>query len=177
VPVIALVLLVLLAVTMLIPLSIVQRFRMGTARRQARQWLVSINLVGFACSVAVLLIAALITNQWVPEAFMYTLAGLGVGCVLGAIGVALTRWESAGRTLQYTPNRWVVLTVTLIVALRLAYGFWRSWEAWRTSVESMTWVAAAGVAGSMSAGAAVLGYYLVFWAGVRRRLRSHAASR
>jgi hypothetical protein len=35
----------------------------------------------------------------------------------------------------------------------------------------MTWVAASGVATSMSAGAIVLGYYLVYWVGVRRRLR------
>ena len=176
-PVIAVVLLVLVALTVLIPLGIVQRFRMGTARRQARLWLVSINLAGFACSVAVLLVAALITTRWVPEAFTYTVAGLAVGCVLGVIGTALTRWEHGPRGLQYTPNRWVVLAVTVIVASRLAYGFWRSWDAWRTSVESMTWVAAAGVAGSMSAGAAVLGYYLVFWAGVRRRIRRHTANR
>src|SRR5687768_9574907 len=149
---------------------------MGTARRQARQWLVSINLAGVACSVAVLLVVALIANTWVPDAFTYTLAGLAVGCVLGAIGTALTRWEYGSRGLQYTPNRWIVLTVTAIVASRLAYGFWRSWAAWRASVESMTWVAAAGVAGSTYAGAAVLGYYLVFWAGVRRRIRRHTAN-
>jgi hypothetical protein len=35
----------------------------------------------------------------------------------------------------------------------------------------MAWVAASGAAASMSAGAVVLGYYLVYWAGVRRRLR------
>ena len=163
--------LVLVAVTVLIPVGIVQRFRMGIARRQARRWLVSINLAGVMCSVALLLVAALISNRWVPGAWTYTVGGLAVGCVLGLIGVALTRWEYSGRALQYTPNRWVVLSVTLIVTARLLYGFWRTWEAWRTSFGSMTWVAAAGVAGSMSAGAALLGYYLVFWAGVRRRLR------
>jgi hypothetical protein len=177
VPIIAVLLLVLVVLTVLIPLGIVQRFRMGTARRQARQWLVSINLAGVACSVAVLLVAAMITTRWVPEAFTYTLAGLAVGCVLGVLGTALTRWEYGPRGLQYTPNRWVVLAVTAIVASRLAYGVWRSWQAWRASVESMTWVAAAGVAASMSAGAAVLGYYLVFWAGVRHRIRRQNASR
>ena len=116
------------------------------------------------------LIGALITSAWIPEAPRYTLAGVAAGCVLGLLGLALTRWEFDAGRLHYTPNRWLVLMVTLVVAARVAYGFWRSWEAWRASVESATWIVASGVAGSMSAGAAVLGYYLVFWMGVRRRI-------
>ena len=174
---IAVVLLMLLGVTVLIPISIIQRFRMGTARRPARRWVATINLVGVIASVMLLCVAALITSRWAPEAFRFTLAGLAVGSVLGGLGIVLTRWEYRGTQLQYTPNRWLVLLVTLAVALRLAYGFYRAWEAWRTSLESMTWVAASGVAGSMSAGAAVLGYYLVFWAGIRHRIRGSATLR
>jgi hypothetical protein len=96
-----------------------------------------------------------------------------VGAVLGLIGTAMTHWEYIGGRVQYTPNRWLVLAVTLVVAARVSYGFWRSWEAWRASVDSMAWVAASGVAGSMSAGAAVLGYYLIFWMDVRRRVRRY----
>jgi hypothetical protein len=177
VPVIAVVLFVLLGVTVLIPISIIQRFRMGTARRPARRWVATLNLFGVIASVVLLLVAALITSRWAPEAFRYTLVGLTVGSVLGGLGIVLTRWEYRDAQLQYTPNRWLVLMVTMAVALRMAYGFYRGWEAWRTSLESMTWVAASGVAGSMAAGAAVLGYYLVFWAGIRRRIRRAASRR
>ena len=65
--------------------------------------------------------------------------------VLGVLGLALTRWEVAGGRLHYTPNRWLVLSITLVVTCRLAYGMWRSWEAWHASVDRMAWVAASGV--------------------------------
>jgi chromate transport protein ChrA len=74
--------------------------------------------------------------------------------------------------LHYTPNRWLVLAVTTVVAARVAYGFWRSWETWRASIETATFVVASGIAGSMSAGAVVLGYYFVYWIGIRRRCRA-----
>ena len=173
-PLIVLAMLVVLAVIALIPFSIVQRFRRGTARRRARGWVATLNLVAIAISIALFLTGTLITSQWIPEALTYTLYGLAAGCVLGLLGLALTRWESSGGRMDYTPNRWLVLAITLLVAARVFYGFWRSWEAWRASAESMTWIAASGVAGSMSAGAVVLGYYLIFWTGVRRRIRRAA---
>jgi hypothetical protein len=175
VPLIFLAIFVVLAIVALIPISIVQRFRSGTVRRPARVWLATLNLGAVAFSVALFLAGALVTSRWVPEALRYTLAGLGVGAVLGLVGIAITRWDRAGGRLHYTPNRWLVFAVTMIVAARVFYGFWRSWEAWRASVESMTWVAASGVAGSMSGGAVVLGYYLIYWAGVGAAIRRDAA--
>ena len=170
-PLLAIALVVVLAVIVLIPFSILQRFRTGTARRPARAWVASLNLVALTLSIALVGIGALVTSAWIPDALPYTLAGLAAGCVLGLPGLALTRWDDAGGRLHYTPNRWPVLAVTTVVAARVAYGFWRSWEAWRASIESATVVMASGVAGSMSAGAVVLGYYFVFWIGVRRRCR------
>ena len=172
-PLIALAIVIVLAFIALIPFSIVQRFRMGTARRQARGWVATLNLIAIAISLALFLIGALITTQWIPGALTYTLLGLAVGSMLGLVGLVLTHWEYAGGGIKYTPNRWLVLAITLVVTVRVSYGFWRGWEAWRASVESMTWVAASGVAGSMSAGAVVLGYYFVFWMGVRRRVRQY----
>jgi hypothetical protein len=172
-PLIALAIVIVLAFIALIPFSIVQRFRMGTARRQARGWVATLNLVAIAISLALFLIGALIATQWIPGALTYTLVGLAVGSMLGLVGTLLTHWEYVGGRIQYTPNRWLVLAITLVVTVRVSYGFWRGWEAWRASVESMTWVAASGVAGSMSAGAVVLGYYLIFWMGVRRRVRQY----
>jgi hypothetical protein len=107
----------------------------------------------------------------VPNALKYTLAGLAGGCLLGLTGLALSRWESSSTALHYTPNRWLVLGVTLIITARVLYGFWRSWQAWNAGLGHTSEVVLSGVAGSMAAGAVVLGYYLVYWVGVRHRLR------
>jgi hypothetical protein len=66
-----------------------------------------------------------------------------------------------------------VLTITLVVTARLLYGFWRSWHAWHSTPGDASWLAASGAAGSLAAGALVLGYYLTYWAGVWRRIRRH----
>jgi hypothetical protein len=165
-----------LAVLVLIPLAIVQRYRVGTSRQRARGWLATINLAGIALSVALFLAAAAVTSIWVHEALIYTVAGLIGGCALGIIGLRLTRWEPAPGVLYYTPNRPLVLAITLVVMARLMYGFWRGWQAWDAGLDDATWFAAASVAGSMAAGAVVLGYYLAYWSGVRARLRRHAAA-
>jgi hypothetical protein len=173
VPFVIVALLVVLAIIALIPLSIVQRFRVGTSRRMARGWVATVNLLGVALSVALFLTGAAITNVWVPEAFVYSLLGLSTGCLLGVLGLVLTRWERAPHALHYTPNRWLVLAITLVVTARLFYGFWRSWEAWNSALDGTSWLVTAGVAGSLAAGAVVLGYYLVYWFGVRRQIRRH----
>ncbi len=164
-----------LAAVALIPIAIVQRYRVGTSRQRARGWLAAINLAGLAISSILFLASAAFTSIWVRGAFTYTAAGLAIGCVLGLIGLLLTRWEPAAGGLYYTPNRWLVLGITVVVTARVLYGFWRAWASWRAGLADGTWFVAAGVAGSMAAGAVVLGYYLVYWVGVRRRLNRHAA--
>lgn len=160
-----------LAVVALIPLSIVQRYRMGISRQRARGWLIAINLVGFGLSVVLFLVSATVTSFWIPDALRYTAAGLAAGGALGLVGLLLTRWEPGGRVLYFTPNRWLVLSITLVVSARLLYGFWRGWHTWRTVGGVGSWLAVAGVAGSMAAGGVVLGYYFVYWIGVQRRFR------
>lgn len=164
--------LVILAAMALIPVSLVQRYRLGTSRQRARGWLSAVNLAGLALSSLLFLVSAAFTSIWVPGAFTYTLAGLGTGALLGIIGLRITRWEPAPGALYYTPNRWLVLAITVVVTARVLYGFWRGWATWRAGLEDGSWFVAAGVAGSMGAGAVVLGYYLVYWLGVRRRLRT-----
>ena len=167
------VLLVLLMVA-LIPISIVQRYRVGTSRQRARGWLAAINLVGLALSAGMFLVSAAIASVWVPAALTYTAAGLAGGMLLGVIGLWLTRWEPKIDALYYTPNRWLVLSITLVVTARIGYSFWRGWQSWQAGMSGGSWFVEAGVAGSMAAGAIVLGYYLAFWFGLRRRLRRHA---
>lgn len=170
-PLLLLAVFIVLAFIALIPFSLIQRFRMGTMRRRAIRWVIGLNAFGTLMSVMLFLAGAAITTSWIPGTLPYTAAGLAAGCVAGAVGLALTRWERAGGRLYYTPNRWLVLGITLVVAARVFYGFYRSYEAWQATLDRMAWIAASGVATSMSAGAVVLGYYLVYWFGVRRRLR------
>jgi hypothetical protein len=170
-----LLLLAILVLIALIPLSIVQRYRVGTSRQRARGWLAAINLTGLALSAVLFLTSAAITTIWVPGTFTYTAAGLAAGLALGSLGLWLTRWEPSLGSLHYTPNRLLVLVVMLLVGARVLYGFWRGWQSWRAGLEGQSWFIAAGVAGSMAAGAVVLGYYLAYWIGVRRRFRQHAA--
>jgi hypothetical protein len=180
VPLIILPLLFLLAVFTLIalvPFSIVQRYRLGTSRQRARGWLATINLVGLALSAFLFLAGAAVTTLWVPGALTYTAGGLAAGVALGILGLWLTRWEPSPGALHYTPNRLLVLGVMLIVSARLLYGFWRGWHSWRAGMQGESWFVAAGVAGAMAAGGVVLGYYLTYWVGVRRRLRRHDARR
>jgi hypothetical protein len=161
----------LLASIALLPVSLIQRYRVGTGRRPARGWLITLNLLGLSMSAVLFLVGAGLTSVWVPTAFQSAVLGLLGGCLLGMIGLALTRWERTPGALYYTPNRWLVLMITVVVAARIGYGFWRGWHAWQTAVDRGTWFVTAGVAGSLAAGAVVLGYYLTYWAGVSRRFR------
>lgn len=164
-------LVVLVLVVLAIPLSIVQRYRLGKARRTGRRWVTTINLMMISLSAGLFLWATLISSIWVPNAFPYSLAGLAVGGILGLLGLALTRWEEKPEALYYTPNRWLILVITLAVITRLLYGFWRGWQLWGATGHNTSWLAAADLPGSMAVGAVVLGYYLTYSAGVWRRVR------
>jgi hypothetical protein len=166
-----LIILAILAAIALVPLSIIQRYRVGTSRQRARGWLITLNLFGLLVSTILFVIGAIVTNIWVANAFRYTVVGLAAGSLLGVLGLALTRWEPGPRAIHYTPSRALVLTITLVVTARLLYGLWRAWHNWRT-LGADEWLAQSGAAGSLAAGAVVLGYYVVYWGGVRRRLRS-----
>jgi len=159
------------------PLSLVLRYRAGTARRQARGWVAALNIFGLVLSVTLFLIGAAITSYWDPRAFGYSLLGLGGGIVLGIVGLWLTRWEHTYEGLHYTPNRLLVLAVTLVFTARVLYGLWRGWHAWHAAPGEASWLAAFGIAGSLGAGAIVLGYYLAYWIGLRARLKRRTAGR
>ena len=159
-----------LVVIALMPLILIQRYRMGTARRLARLWVTTLNLALMAFSVLLFLTGAAVTAMWVPNAFSGAIAGLVVGTALGVVGLVLTRWEPTAATLYYTPNRWLVLVVTFIVSARVLYGFWRSWKAVEAGVYGTQMVLAFGIPQSLAVGGAVIGYYVAYGWGVRRRV-------
>ena len=163
------VLLVGMAVLLAIPLSLFLGYRTGKARRLARRWVVTTNLVSLVISTTIFLAGAAVTSWWVPRALPFGALGLLAGGLLGLLGLAATRWEPTPRGLFYTPNRWLVLFVSLVVTARVGYGFWRVWHAWHRGAGE-SWLDVFGVAESMAAGAVVLGHYLVYFVGLRRRL-------
>jgi hypothetical protein len=163
------ILLIPFVVIALTPLLLLQRYRVGTTRRVARRWVATLNIAAMILSVCFFLIGAAITAAWVPHAFTSALAGLAGGCSLGVLGLFLTRWDHTPRSLHYTPNRWLVLVITLLVSARVVYGLWRVWVTMPSGGDA-SWVASFGVAESLATGAIVLGYYLVYSIGVRRRI-------
>jgi hypothetical protein len=171
VPIIIIALLLIGGLVFSMPLLLVLRYRAGTMRRRGRKWAATINLLSLLVSAALFLWVAAMTTLWVPKAFTYSLAGFAGGCLLGLLGLALTRWEPTPQAVYFTPNRGLVLLITLAVTARLLYGLWRIWHAWRNAGANDSWVAAAGIAGSMAVGAIVIGYYLAYSAGVGWKLR------
>ena len=165
----ALILAAFLFAVVMLPFALVFRYRAGTRRRRARVWVATINVLSLAVSTTVFAISAAITTRWVPYSFSSATAGLAAGALLGLLGLVLTRWERDTVSLFYTPSRLLVLAITLVVTGRIAWGFWRGWQTWRAAQDGTSWIAAIGIPGSLAAGALVIGYYLVYWAGLRSR--------
>lgn len=171
VPLVLLVVLVPILAIALTPVLLIQRYHAGTVRRPARRWMVGLALVGTGVSVAFLLLSAAFTNIWVSNAFGDTALGLAAGCVLGIGGLLITKWEPTAGALHYTPNRWMVLVVVLLVAGRVVFGLYRVAVAAESGMAGSEIASAFGVAESLGAAAFVLGYYLAYNGGVIWRIR------
>ncbi|WP_239489689.1 hypothetical protein [Luteitalea sp. TBR-22] len=167
---------VMLLALVLVPVSILQRYRVGTRRRPARAWLASLQVAGFAGSACLVVVGAAAASFWVPGALPATTAAVAGGVLLGVVGAASSRWDCHEGVTHFTPNRWLALLLTLLVVARLGHGVWRAWHAWTMDGTSW-WLGTAGVAGSMAAGALLVGYGLGFWAGVRWRIAQRQAGR
>ena len=161
--VVALVLLWLL----LMPLALWQRYRSGRSRRRAVRWVVTLNAWSLLVSVVLFLASAWIAGYWVDAALMYAGAGLLGGMLLGVMGLALTRFETTSQGVFYTPNRWLVLGLTLIVAARIGYGLYRMEQAWVSDAHA-AWLAQQGSV--LAVGGLLLGHYLAYAWGLRWRL-------
>ena len=99
-----------------------------------------------------------------------------LGALLGLIGLSLSEWETRAGHLYFTPNRWLVGALTLLVVARLAYGAWRMWDAWLAWGGQSGWLSSSSAAGSLAAGALLIGYGLGFWSAVRWRIARRKAA-
>jgi hypothetical protein len=174
----ALLLFVLLALAGVVLLSLALRYRAGTARRQARRWVATLNVWATSFSTVFFLSFTLLLSFWVGSAFRFALIGMGFGGILGLLGLAITRWESQPEGLFYTPSRWLALVVTLAIAARFAYGWWHATHSGSSPPVAQHWLtAASGTQLSLAVAAGLIGYYLVYSIGVRLRLTRHEQQR
>jgi hypothetical protein len=164
----ALLLFVLLALAGVVLLSLALRYRAGTARRQARPWVASLNVWVTSFSALFFLSFTLLLSFWVGSAFRFALIGMCIGGILGLLGLMLTRWESRPEGLFYTPNRWLAFIIVFAIAARIAYGWWRATHSGSSSAADQHWLTtASGTQLSLAVAAGLIAYYLVYSIGVR----------
>ena len=169
---------VLLALAGVVLLSLALRYRAGTARRQARRWVASLNVWATSFSAVFFLSFTFLLSFWVGSALRFALIGMCVGGILGLLGLAMTRWESQSKGLFYTPSRWLALVVTLTIAARFAYGWGRATHYGSGASAGQHWlIAASGTQLSLAVAGGLIGYYLVYSIGVRLRLIRHEQRR
>ncbi|WP_369940517.1 DUF1453 domain-containing protein [Xanthomonas medicagonis] len=169
--VIPLAIVIALAVTaVLLPLSLLQRFRYGTSRRQARAWLAGVQFWSALLSSVLLLGFAAIAAHWWPNAAAYACLGWIAGLALGALGIALSRFEPLPQGLFYTPNLWLVLAMTALVVARIGAGVV---QGWRSVAQDAAWPAQGWMshASLLAAAALLLGYACAYAWLLRRRVR------
>ena len=76
-----------------------------------------------------------------------------------------------GGGLFYTPNRWLAVVVTLVIAARFVYGWWRATHPGSRAPGEQHWlITASGTQLSLAVAAGLIGYYLVYSIGVRLRM-------
>ena len=119
------------------------RYRAGTARRQGRRWVASLNVWLTSFSALFFLCFTLAISFWVGSALRFALIGMSCGGILGLLGLAITRWEKRSEGLFYTPSRWLALLVILVIAARFAYGWWRATHSGNSRSGDQYWLVTA----------------------------------
>ena len=170
---VALLFFVLLAFAGVVLLSIAFRYRAGTARRRGRRWVATTNLWMMSLSAFFYLTFAALLSFWIGRVFPSALTGIGLGVLLGLLGLALTRWEANPEGFFYTPSRSLALFLTLAIAARLGYGWWRGFHAIGSTTDAHPFLSTSGMQLSVAVGGGLIGYYLTYAIGVRLRLARH----
>ena len=151
---------------LLLPLSVLQRDRLGKARRRVQPWFVRANAWLLAVSALAFLGSAWLADQWIDDALVDALLGLVLGGLTGGVGLAIDRVEATPQGLFRTPNRWLVLGLSLLVAGRLAVGLWWAWSD-APSSGLAAWVTRGGLIG---VGGVLLGYAVATGWGLQFRV-------
>lgn len=151
---------------LLIPFSIFQRYRFGKARRRVQPWFVRANAWLLAVSTMAFVAFSWVAGNWIDGALPDAVAGLALGGLVGALGLVSDRSEWTSQGLFRTPNRWLVLGLSLLVAGRIALGVWLAWADGPAGATD-TWLTHGGLIGI---GGVLLGYALATAWGLRHRI-------
>ena len=154
---------------LLLPLSLWQRYRLGKARRKAWPWLVKFNSWTLLFSLIVFLASMALTSLWWPGALGHASAGLGAGLAIGLLGLWLSRFENTAQGFFYTPNPWLALGLTLLVAARIVLGFVELWRHWQGR-GALSVIPVFDHASLFAVAGLLLGYCFSYTWGLRRRL-------
>lgn len=171
-----LLLLVVALALLLWPLGLWQRYRHGRARRRARHWVATLQAGALTVSVVLLLAGAWLAGRWIDGALANAALGLAAGAALGVAGVAMTRFEPGPDALHYTPNPWLVLALTLLVAGRALLGAWQAWHRFVAGEAAMRlpWPWLESHASLWAMAGLLLGYHALYAWRLRGRIRTHA---
>lgn len=170
----AIVLLAVALALLLWPFALWQRYRQGSARRKAVRWLARLNAGVLSLATALFLAGALLGGFVVDGARGHALAGLLAGCALGVVGLWCTRFEITPVSMFYTPNRWLTLGLTALVAAKLGLTLWRAVAGASGAAAPLeTWGTLGGPAGLFAAGGLLVGYHLAYAWGLRARVLRH----
>lgn len=146
---------------LLLPLILVQRYRLGSRRQRVTPWVVRLNGTTLLLSAISFLVGAAISSRWVDGAFAWSAGALAAGCLLGAAGLGLSRLERTDAGLWITPNRLLIGLLTAVVAARIALGLWQLWHHARGDATlAGAWARIDSPATLLAVGALLLGYYL-----------------
>ena len=155
---------------LLLPFGLLLRYRRGHARQRVFGWIAASNAWLLLVSAVVFLASAWGSGIWVPHALPWATSGLLTGMLAGLAGLRRTRFEISLNGIYYTPDRWLVLLLTGVVALRIGLGMWQGLSRLREMGASAGLLADAG---SLFAVAGLLmGYHLVYAWGLRRRWKA-----
>ncbi len=158
---------------LLLPVGLVMRYRSGRARQRALGWVLTANAWLLLGSAVVFLASAWASSFWVPQALSWAALGLLAGMPMGVVGVWRTRFETSPAGFHYTPDRWLVLMLTGVVALRIGIALWQGMARLRGSGAADWFVDAGSLFG---VGGLLLGYHLTYAWGLRRRWRAWRAA-
>ena len=87
----ALLFFVLLAFGGVVLLSLALRYRAGTARRQGRRWVATMNVWLTSFSAVFFLSFTFLISFWLGPTLRFALLGICFGAILGLLGLAMTR--------------------------------------------------------------------------------------
>lgn len=165
-----------LFIALMLPLSLLQRYRMGRKRRRLWPWANRLNTVFAWISVALFLPGAWASSLWLDGALAMAWAGLAAGMLLGLLNIALSRIEHAPDGVHLTPSAAIVLTLVLLVVLRIVLGGWQLLEHgfdWQARTRDVAWFLRPS---SLFAFAGLLiGHGLAWYLALGARLRRAAA--